>query len=82
MYAHPMYFEIVGQITDIETIAVGNKIRDLALLRQEFGAGRWRKLKGIATVRLMNSRTRKVELHWYEAHGIGRRKMKIKRYLE
>ena len=77
-----MYFEVIGTITEVETIAIGNKIRDIARLRQEFGAGRWRKLKGIATVRLLSGRIRKVELHWYEAHGIGRQKMKIKRYLE
>ncbi len=77
-----MYFEIIGHISDVETIAVGNKIRDLARLRREFGAGRWRKLKGVATVRLLSGRIRKVELHWYEAHGIGRKKMKIKRYLD
>lgn len=77
-----MYFEIIGQITDVETIAVGNKIRDIVRLRQEFGAGRWRKLKGVATVKLLNGRIRRVELHWYEAHGIGRKKMKIKRYFD
>ena len=77
-----MYFEVIGTITDIETIAIGNKIRDITRLRQEFGAERWRKLKGIAVVRLLSGRIRKVELHWYEAHGIGRKKMKIKRYLE
>jgi len=77
-----MYFEVIGTITDVETIAIGKKIRDIARLRQEFGAGRWRKLKGVATVRLLSGRIRKVELHWYEAHGIGRKKMKIKRYLE
>lgn len=77
-----MYFEIVGEITDIERIAVGSSIRDLARLRKQFGAGRWRKLKGIATVRLANGRIRKVELHWYEAHGIGKKKLKIKRYLD
>jgi hypothetical protein len=76
-----MYFEIIGEITDIETIAVGGKIREIARLRKQFGKGRWRKLKGIATVRLKNGRIRRVELHWYEAHGIGRRKLKIKRYL-
>ncbi|MGI8656723.1 MAG: hypothetical protein ACR2LC_16075 [Pyrinomonadaceae bacterium] len=76
-----MYFEIVGQITDVETIAVGSRIREIADLRREFGVGRWRKLKGVATVRLLNGRIRKVELHWYEAHGIGKRKLKIKRYL-
>lgn len=77
-----MYFEIISEITDIERIAVGSSIRDLARLRKQFGAGRWRKLKGIATVRLANGRIRKVELHWYEAHGIGKRKLKIKRYLD
>lgn len=77
-----MYFEIVSEITEVETIAVGNKIRELARLRKQFGKGRWRKLKGVATVRLKNSRLREVELHWYEAHGIGKRKLKIKRYLD
>jgi hypothetical protein len=76
-----MYFEIIGEITEVETIAVGGKIREIARLRKQFGKGRWRKLKGIATVRLNNGRIRKVELHWYEAHGIGKRKLKIKRYL-
>jgi hypothetical protein len=76
-----MYFEIIGEITETETIAVGSKIREIARLRKQFGKGRWRKLKGVATVRLKNGRIRKVELHWYEAHGIGKRKMKIKRYL-
>lgn len=77
-----MYFEIVGQITDAETIAIGSSIREIERLRKRFGAGRWRKRKGIATVRLINGRIRKVELHWYEAHGIGKRKIKIKRYLD
>jgi hypothetical protein len=76
-----MYFEIIGEIEEIQTIAVGKSIRDIARLRRQFGAGRWRKLKGIATVRLSNGRIKKAEIHWYEAHGIGRRKMKIKRYL-
>ena len=77
-----MYFELVGKIESVETIAVSNSIRELAALRQEFGAGRWRKLKGVASVRLANGRIRNVELHWYEAHGIGKRKIKIKRYLD
>jgi hypothetical protein len=77
-----MYFEIIGEITGIERIAVGSSIRDLARLRKQYGAGRWRKLKGVATVRLRSGRIRRVELHWYEAHGIGRRKMKVKRYLD
>ena len=77
-----MYFEIVGPITDIETIAVGRAIRQLSQLRRRHGQGRWRKLKGIATVRVPNGALRKAELHWYEAHGIGKRKMKIKRFLD
>lgn len=77
-----MNFEIIGTIEDIEIIAVGRSIRDLARLRRQYGAGRWRKLKGTATVRLANGRICKAEVHWYEAHGIGRKKFKIKRYLE
>lgn len=77
-----MHFEIIGEITDVETIAVGSSIREIARLRKQFGLGRWRKLKGVATVRLANGRARKVELHWYEAHGVGKRKIKIKRYLD
>ncbi len=77
-----MYFEVVSEITDVETIAVGSQIRDIKRLRKQFGPGRWRKLKGIADVRFQSGRIRKVELHWYEAHGIGKKKMKIKRYLE
>ena len=77
-----MTFEIIDQIVNIETIAVGNKIREIAKLRDKFGTGRWRKLKGETTVRLINGRIRRVEIHWYEAHGIGKRKMKIKSYLD
>ncbi len=77
-----MYFEVIGEITEVETIAVGSAIREIARLRRQFGPGRWRKLKGVATVRRPGGRIRKVELHWYEAHGVGRRKLKIKRYLD
>ncbi|MCW5880871.1 MAG: hypothetical protein KIS91_08085 [Anaerolineae bacterium] len=76
-----MYFEILGDITDIEVIAAQRSIRELAALREQYGQGRWRKLKGIATVRLTNGRLRLAEVHWYEAEGIGRRKIKIKRFL-
>jgi len=76
-----MHFEIVGRIEDVETIAVGGHIRDIMRVRQEFGEGRWRNLKGAARVRIGSSRIRKAEVHWYEAHGIGRKKMKIKRFL-
>jgi hypothetical protein len=77
-----MYFEIVSEISDIEGIDAGSSIREIARLRKQFGAGRWQKLKGVATVRLANGRIRKVERHWYEAHGIGKKKLKIKRYLD
>ena len=75
-------FEIIGRIEEIETIAVGSRIHEIARLRKAFGAGRWRKLKGIATVRLEDGTIQRVELHWYEAHGIGRKKLKIKAYLD
>ena len=77
-----MYFEIIGEIENIETIAVGKSIRDLARLCKQFGTGRWRKLKGNATVRLFDGRIKRAEVHWYEAHGIGKKKIKIKRYLD
>ena len=77
-----MTFEIVDEIINVEIIAVSNKIREIVRLRKEFGEGRWRKLKGDTTVRLLNGRIRRVEVHWYEAHGIGKRKMKIKGYLD
>ena len=77
-----MYFEIINEIEDIETIAVGGNIKDIMRLRKQFGTGRWRKLKGIASIRLKNGGIRKAELHWYEAHGIGRKKMKIKKFLD
>ena len=76
-----MKFEVAGPITDIEVIAAGPGIRLVSYLRKRYGRGRWRKLKGIATIRLPNGTQRKVELHWYESHGVGKREMKIKRYL-
>ena len=75
-----MHFEIVGIIEHIEVIAIGGRIRDIMRLRRQFGDGRWRKLKGIARVRIADGETRRAEVHWYEAHGIGRKKMKIKRF--
>jgi len=77
-----MQFEIVGDISEIETIAAGSGIRILPILRKRYGAGRWRKLKGIATVRLSNGDVRSAEIHWFEAHGIGQRKMRIKGFLD
>jgi hypothetical protein len=77
-----MKFEVIGEIVNIETIAVGSGIRVLRYLRKTYGQGRWRKLKGTGMVRLPNGALRSVELHWYEAHGIGKRDLKIKRYLD
>lgn len=72
-----MDFEIIGRITGIEVIAVGSRIRDLTRLRKRYGRGRWRKLKGIATVRLIDGTIHTTEVHWYEAHGVGQFEHKI-----
>jgi hypothetical protein len=77
-----MPFEIVGEITRIQTIAVGRSIRNLQRLRKLYGRGRWRKLKGVAFVRLPSGAIRNAELHWCEAHGIGRKEIKRKRYVD
>ena len=71
-------FKLVGEITNVEIIAVNKSIRDLARLNRMHGKARWRKLKGIASVELPSGRIRLAELHWYEAHGIGKKEMKIK----
>jgi hypothetical protein len=76
-----MHFEILGSISDIETFATGSGIREIARLRKVYGKGRWRKRKGIATIRLPNGIIRRAELHWYEASGIGRKEFKIKALL-
>jgi hypothetical protein len=77
-----MKFEPVGSITNVEVMAAGPGIRVRSHLRKAYGHARWRKMKGTATVRLPNGALRAVELHWYEAHGIGKRDVKIKRYLD
>ena len=75
-------FEVIGPIRNIEVIATRFSIRQLWRLRKQFGMGRWRKLKGTATIKYANDMIRQAELHWYEAHGIGRRKLKVKRFLD
>lgn len=77
-----MGFEIVGTITGVEIISAGSMIRDRRRLDRAYGKGRWRKLKGVALVRLEGGALRRAELHWYEAHGIGRKEIKRKRYLD
>jgi len=73
-----MDFEIIGEITEIETIAVGKGIRVRRLLQKRYGRGKWRKLKGVAQVRLPDDTIRLAEIHWYEAHGIGKKEFKLK----
>jgi hypothetical protein len=77
-----MDFEIVGSISEVETFAIGRSIRELPRLRRIYGPGRWRKRKGIAAVKLPEGTMAKAEVHWYEAHGIGRKEMKIKRFVD
>jgi len=77
-----MKFELVGPMANAEVIAAGPGVRVRSYLRKAYSPGRWRKMKGIATIRLSNGALRMVELHWYEAHGIGQRDMKIKRYMD
>lgn len=73
---------ILGTITIIENVAIGGNIRDIERLRRTYGRGRWRKVKGVAAVELTNGETHTAELHWYEAHGIGRKEIKVKRLLD
>ena len=77
-----MFFEIIGDIAHAETFARGSSIREIARLRKFYGRGRWRKRKGVARVRLEDGAIRLAEVHWYEAHGIGRRELKIKHYID
>lgn len=76
------YFEIVGEIREIEVIATGRGVQRAAALRKRHGGTRCRKLKGVAEVRNLLGAIRRAELHWYEAHGVGRRGFKIKRFLD
>jgi hypothetical protein len=77
-----MYFEVIGEIAEIQIIAIGGKIRDIMRLHKQYGPGHWKKLKGVAKVRLESGRVCNAEVHWYEAHGLGRKKMKIKTILD
>ena len=74
-----MQFEILGDISEVETFATGSGIRELTRLRKTYGRGRWRKRKGIARVRLLDGSIHLAEIHWYEASGIGSKEFKIKR---
>jgi len=75
-------FQVIGPIRDVETIAVGSAIREVRRLQKAYGRGRWRKRKGVANVRLADGSMCRAEIHWYEAHGHGRKEPKIKRFLD
>ena len=77
-----MHFEVIDEIEDIETVAVGKSIREVGRLTKIYGEGRWRKLKSVARIRLRDGTVCTAELHWYEAHGIGRKEFKIKSILD
>jgi hypothetical protein len=77
-----MNFEIVGDLERVETIATGRGIREWERLVEIYGAGRWRKKKGIALIRFSDGTVCRAEIHWYEAHGVGKREFKLKRILE
>ncbi|MFO8031132.1 MAG: hypothetical protein R6U22_01155 [Desulfohalobiaceae bacterium] len=66
-------FELIGDIEKIEVIAVGGNIRDIERIQNQYGSGRWRKLKGYGKIKLQNGIVRRAEIHWYEAHGIGKK---------
>ena len=76
------WFEIIGPLQQTQTIATSSRIRELPRLVRQYGRGRWRKRKGLATVRLPDGTVCRAEIHWYEATGVGRRELKIKRYLD
>lgn len=78
---HMRIFEIIGEIENIETVAAGRGVQIRRYLERAYGKGRWRKMKGIATVRLADGMIAEAEIHWFEAHGIGRRDFKIKRLI-
>jgi hypothetical protein len=77
-----MPFRVLDEITEIEVLAAGKSLRQRAYLRRRYGSGRWRKLKGVAMVELADGSSRRAELHWFEAHGIGKKNLKIKRFLD
>jgi len=76
-----MRFDILSEISEVETFATGSGIREIARLRRAYGRARWRKRKGIARIRLADGSIHLAELHWYEAAGIGRKEFKIKHLL-
>ena len=74
-------FKIIGEIRDIDTIAAGRGVYIRHYLERTYGNGHWRKMKGVATVQLVDSMICEAEIHWFEAHGVGRKDFKIKRII-
>jgi len=77
-----VFFEILSEISEIETIASGRGIRELNRLQKRYGRAKWRKMKGVCEIQLRSGLVVSAELHWYEAHGVGRKELKVKRLLE
>ena len=77
-----MHFKVIGEIQEIETIAIGQGIKNLSRLNKLYGKTNWKKLKGICRVRLEAGTILDAEVHWYEGHGVGKKEMKIKKYLK
>ncbi len=77
-----MAFVILGKIREIETIAKGRGVYIRRYLERTYGKGHWRKMKGTATVQLADGTICEAEIHWFEAHGIGRKDLKIKRAIQ
>jgi len=82
VYNRLVFFEIVSEFDQVETIAVGRAIRELNRLQKRYGKAKWRKAKGIAEIRLQSGLVVEAELHWYEAHGVGKKEIKVKRLLD
>lgn len=78
----PARFKIISDIQQIETIAIGRGIHHLDHLRKRYGARHWRKRKGLARVELEDGTIGRAEIHWYEAHGVGKKELKLKWFRE
>jgi len=77
-----VHFKLISKLEFVEVIATGRGVKELRRLNKIYGKSHWRKLKGIAKIKLSDGSIKKAELHWYEAHGIGKKELKIKFYLD
>lgn len=75
--------EILSPITEIETVTEGKRIRILKYLKKRYGGQHWKKKKRVALVKdPYSGLPRRAEVHWFEAHGVGKVEIKRKRWLE